>query len=176
MRRPPCGAVAAIGLALAICGCGNGDGGEPTTAKTSPQNSARADANCERLRRQVVRLGRRAFPGAPVPSETTARIVRPSLALLESFADRQQLLARASEDSAMSLYARLFEPIIVLAHERLRAGAQYAAGDSAASTLARGYENLMATVADEQREAAQRAGLDACAIDFTKVLTRSLAG
>ena len=75
----------------------------------------------------------------------------------------------------MSLYSRLFEPIIVLAQERLRAGARYAAGDSAASTLARGYENLMTAVAGEQRDAAQRAGLRSCAIDFTKVLTRSLA-
>jgi hypothetical protein len=159
-----------------ISGCGGGNGNESvTTANASPTAVAKAEANCEQLRRRVIRLGRRAFRGAPVPVETAARIVRPSLVLLEAFAHRQQLLAKSSGDPTFLLYARLFEPIIVLGHERLRTGEEYAAGNAEASTLARGYENLMTTVADEQREVAQHAGLEACAIDFTRILTRSLA-
>jgi len=177
VKRGGYGATAAIVLGLAISGCGSGAGGADNTmaAAASPATVAKAEANCERLRRQVIRLGRRSFAGAPVPVETTARIVRPSLVLLEGFARRQQLLAKSSGDPALLLYARLFEPIFVLAHERVRTGERYAAGDAEASTLARGYENLMATVAAEQREAAQEAGLHACAIDFTRVLTRALA-
>ena len=172
------GAAIVIALAVAIPGCGGGSGrsGEASGGAASPATIAKAEANCKRLRRQVVRLGRRAFSGAPVPTETTERIVRPSLVLLEGFARRQQLLAKSSGDPAMLLYARLFEPIVVLAHERVSTGERYAAGDSGASTLARGYENLMSTVATEQREAAQRVGLHACAIDFTSVLTNALTG
>ncbi len=178
MKRSGYGATVAIILGLAISGCGSGAGGDDNTmaAEASPATVTKeAEANCERLRRQVIRLGRRAFAGAPVPAETTARIVRPSLVLLEGFARRQQLLAKSSGDPALLLYARFFEPIIVLAHERVRTGELYAAGDAEASTVARGYENLMATVAAEQREAAQHAQLHACAIDFTRVLTRALA-
>jgi hypothetical protein len=172
------GGALVIALSIAISGCGGGSGGsgDPSQAAASPATIAKAEANCEQLRRQVVRLGRRAFSGAPVPTETTARIVRPSLVLLEGFARRQQLLAKASGDPTLLLYARLFEPIIVLAHERVSTGERYAGGDTAASTLARGYENLMATVASEQREVARGAGLHACAIDFTSVLTNALTG
>jgi hypothetical protein len=174
MRRQGCGAAAAIVVALAIFGCGGNGGTNSTPTKASPTVIVKVDANCELLRRQVVQLGRRAFAGAPVPTETTARVVRPSLALLETFARHQQLLAKNSGDPALVLYARLFEPIIVLAHERVRTGERYAAGDAEASTLARGYENLMATVAAEQREVAQRAGLRACATNFTHVLSHAL--
>ena len=172
------GVALAIAIAVAISSCGGGAGGSSDVSRTAvgAATIAEAETNCKRLRHQVVRLGRRAFSGAPVPTETTARIVRPSLVLLEGFAHRQQLLAKSSGDPALLLYARLFEPIIVLAHERVITGERFAAGDTEASTLARGYENLMATVASEQREAAQGAGLHACAIDFTSVLTNALTG
>ena len=172
------GVALVIAIAVAISGCGGGSGGssDVSQATAGPATVAKAEANCKRLRRQVVELGRRAFSGAPVPTETTARIVRPSLVLLEGFARRQQLLAKASGDPALLLYARLFEPIVVLAHERVSTGERYAAGDTEASILSRGYENLMATVASEQRKAAKRAGLHACAIDFTSVLTNALTG
>lgn len=177
MRGTCCGVMIALLLVLVISGCGaSGGSGATPTAPANDALIARADANCERLRHQVITLGRRAFAGAPIPSETTARVVRPSLVLLEAFARRQQVLAKSSGDPNVLLYARLFEPIVVLAHERVRTGEQYAAGDAEASTLARGYENLMSTVASEQREVARRAGLRACAIDFTHVLTHALSG
>lgn len=172
------GAVAAIVLTLALAGCGGDSEGSGSAGEAGADAAtvAKAEANCKRLRRQVTRLGRRAFPGAPIPTETTARLVRPSLRLLEVFARRQQVLAKSSGDPGLLLYARLFEPIIVLAQERIDVGERFAAGDTEAGTLTRGYENLMGTVAAEQREAAGRAGLRACAIDFTQVLTEALAG
>jgi hypothetical protein len=170
-------ALALLTLIASISGCGGSgdDETEATPAKADPAIVAKADANCRQLRREAVKLARNAFSGAPDPGVVTTRLVRPSLAVLESFARRQQRLARSSQNSEFQLYARLFEPIIVLAHQRVQAGLQYAAGVTEASTVARGYEDLMSTVAEEQREAARRAGLEACSIDFIRVLTHSLS-
>lgn len=170
-------ALALIVLIASIAGCGgSGDGEtEATAANLDPAIVAKADANCRQLRRNAVELARNAFSGAPDPGVVTTRLVRPSLVVLESFARRQQQLARSSQNPEFRLYARLFEPIIVLAHQRVQAGLQYTAGVTEASTIARGYENLMSTVAEEQREAARRAGLESCSIDFIRVLTRSLS-
>ncbi len=164
-----------LALIAAISGCGGSDETEATSAEAAPAIVAKADANCRQLRREVVKLAHNAFSGAPDPGVVTVRLVRPTLVVLESFARRQQQLARSSGNPELQLYARLFEPIVVLAHQRVQAGRQYTAGAAEASTVARGYENLMSTVAEEQREAARRAGLEACSIDFIRVLTHSLS-
>jgi len=168
-------ALALLALVASIAGCGGDSETEATSAKADPAIVAKADANCRQLRREVVKLARDAFSGAPDPGVVTARLVRPTLVVLESFARRQQRLARSSGNPELQLYAQLFEPIIVLAHQRVQAGRQYTAGVTEASTVARGYENLMSTVAEEQRETARRAGLEACSIDFIRVLTHSLS-
>jgi hypothetical protein len=177
MKRVRAGlvALALLVLVASVAGCGGGSETEATSTKADPAIVAKADANCRQLRRKVVKLARNAFSGAPDPGVVTARLVRPTLVVLESFAHRQQQLARSSENPELQLYARLFDPIVVLAHQRVQAGQEYTAGVAEASTVARGYENLMSSVAEEQREAARRAGLEACSIDFIRLLTHSLS-
>jgi hypothetical protein len=156
-----------------LAGCGSGGGGD-STQHVSPAIVSRANANCRQLRRDLVALGNKAFVGSTnLAKAATERVVKPSIPLVESFARRQQQLAGESGDPEFELYARLFEPITILAHERLHSGEE---SDSPFNVAARGFEILTSTVADEQREVAREAGLADCAIDFEKALTSSLHG
>jgi hypothetical protein len=174
------GAVAAAALLAALLlssalasGCG-GSGDETSGQRASAAVRARANANCRQLRRDVVKLGSGAFDGSTNLAEaTTERVIKPSIPLLESFAARQQRLARGTGDPEFELYARLFEPIVILAYERLRAGEE---AESPFNVAARGFEILTSTVADEQQQVAKEAGLPDCAIDFEQVLTSALRG
>jgi hypothetical protein len=161
-----------LGATAPLAGCGGGanDSGK----RASDAVLARADVNCRELRRDIVELGRGAFTGSTNLAEAaTQRIVKPSIPLLEDFALRQQRLARDSGDPKLQLYARLFEPIVVLAHERLRSGEE---SNSPLNAAAKGFEILTTSVVDEQRQVAKEAGLSACAIDFEQVLTSALRG
>ncbi len=176
MRAPRAFAALAVagGLGLGLLsGCGGGSEGT-STVQASAAVRARADANCRQLRRDVVELGRGAFEGADNLAEaTTEHIVRPSIPLLENFALRQQRLAKGSGDPQLQLYARLFEPVIVLAHERLRLGEE---SNAPFNPAAKGIEILTSTVAEEQRQLAREAGVEDCAIDFEQVLTTAIRG
>lgn len=167
--------VAALGAAL-LSGCGDGgevDGGA-AEATASAAVLAKVNANCRQLRREAVELGRTALgPDTDLEEAATQNIIKPSIPLLERFALRQQRLAKGSGDQQLELYARLFEPVIVLTQERLRAGEEE--GDAVGSA-ARGFEIMLETTVDEQRQAAGEAGAADCAIDFEKVLTRALRG
>jgi hypothetical protein len=166
--------LAALFLFSALAaGCGGG--GEETSAqRASAAVLARANRNCRQLRRDVVKLGSGAFSGATnLAQATTEKVIKPSIPLLESFAARQQRLAGGTGDRKFELYARLFEPIVVLAHERLHAGEE---SDSPFNAAARGFEILTNTVADEQQQVAKEAGLADCGIDFEQVLTSALRG
>lgn len=158
---------------FAAAGCGSG-GGNSTEAKASPAVLARTNANCRQLRRDLVDIGRGAFVGSSNLAEaTTEHIIKPSIPLLETLARRQQRLAAGSGDPKLELYARLFEPITILAHERLQSGEE---SNSPLNVAARGFEILTSTVADEQRQVAREAGIADCAIDFEQVLTSALRG
>jgi hypothetical protein len=166
------GALALILTLGSLAGCG-ADGDTASSQQASAAVLARANANCRELRREVVELGRGAFAGATNLAEaTTKRIVKPSIPLIESFSLRQQRLAKHSGDPTFELYTRLYEPIIALAHERLRIGEESTAPVNPA---ARGIEILTATVAGEQRQLAKKAGVADCAIDFEKVLRSALS-
>lgn len=158
-------------LVALLAGCGDGGNGEPAP-RASAAVLERADANCRQVRREALALARRAFAGdIDLSRAATERIVRPSIPLLEGFASRQQRLARGTGDPELELYARLFDPIIVLVEERLRSGEE---SDSPLNEASRGFELLAGTVADEQREAARAAGLRDCAIDLEQALTSAL--
>jgi hypothetical protein len=179
--RAATGLVAAALLVAVFAGCGGG-GDESTDQSDTPltaKTRAEAAANCVRLRGEVKALGTGAFSagGMSLTEAATRRVVRPSIPILERIARDQQQLAKGSGNHQFELYARLFEPMIALANERLRSGEQEIREQNAnASVVSRGYEILMTSVAGEQRQLAQEAGLASCAIEFEHVLTSALTG
>jgi hypothetical protein len=164
------GVVSAI--AAAGCGGGNGasEGGQP--GGPPPAVIAKANSNCRYLRREAKEIGRGALAGytpASALQATTERLVKPSIALLERVAKRQQALKPRADDSWFDLYADLFDPIIVTAQERLRAGRANDYGQ------ARELEELLTSLGLEQKAAARHAGLRDCNVDFQHVLLSSLS-
>ena len=99
----------------------------------------------------------------------TEKLVRPSIPLLERIAKRQQALAAEAGNANFTLYAELFDPVIVLARERLRSGR---AGDQQRS---RELETMMTGIGLEQVDAARGAGLFDCDEDFPYILLQSLS-
>jgi hypothetical protein len=168
---------AALFAALALAACGGGDGGEASdahseeaVAKVPPAVLAKANANCRYLLRETRRIGREAVNGAP---ETTLELateglVKPSIPLLERVADRQQALEAKAHSPLFSLYANLFDPIVVLAQKRLRVGQE---GDYAGSKQ---IEETLTDLGLEQRRYARLARLGDCDLDFQHTLLESL--
>jgi hypothetical protein len=166
-----CALAAGAGLTLSACG-GGGDATKPDAeaAGASAAVIARADANCRDFLRETKRIaaGALASPPASALELTTERLVKPSIPLLERIADRQQALEPAAHDPQFDLYANLFDPVVVLAHERLVAGQE---GNYPRS---RELEEMLTDLGLEQRDAARGVGLNHCDVDFQHVLLSSL--
>lgn len=168
--------VVASALLLAT-GCGGRDGATPEGTAASPALIARANATCRYFLHEIRVLGKGVLREiADIPRLTTERLVKPSIPLLERVARRQQAVARLAHDPQISLYADLFDPIIVLAQRRLRIG-RAAERPGHAQDVLRGQEveRLMSDLGLEQRVAAREAGLSACNVDFEHVLLTSLS-
>ncbi len=175
----------ALLVALVPLGCGGSDdeaasgkqGAQPRT-ETPPSVLARANANCRYFLRETRKLGKQAFRGSSDIEElTTERLVKPSIPLLERVARRQQALARAAHDRHLTLYASLFDPIIVLARERLRSGrAVLRSGDVQEKQRSEELEDAMTDLGLEQKTVAEDANLPACSVDFREALLSSLSG
>jgi hypothetical protein len=169
-------ALAAAALsALLLAACGGGNSGTEaasteTVAKVPDTVLAKAEGNCRYLLRETRRIGREAISGAPQTTLelATERLVKPSIPLLERVAARQQALEPAANSSLFSLYANLFDPIIVLAQKRLRVGAE---GDYAGSKR---IEETLTDLGLEQRRYARLAHMRECDLDFQHILLESL--
>jgi len=165
-------AVASLALAAVLVGgCGGGDG-SAESSKPRPATARRAEAACRDFRREVEGIARGALANPPSTTAElmTERLVRPSIPALERIARRQQALEPAMANAQFDLYAGLFDPIVVLAQERLRAGR--------ASELSRSKETerMLTELGVEQRAIARLLGLHACDVDFQHVLISSLSG
>jgi hypothetical protein len=163
---------AASAIAASGCGGGNGasEGGQPEGAP--PAVISKANSNCRYLRREAKQIGRGALAGytpASALQTTTERLVKPSISLLERVAKRQQALEPEADDPWFDLYADLFDPIVVTAQERLRAGRENDYGQ------ARELEELLTSLGLEQKAAARHAGLRDCNVDFQHILLSSLS-
>ena len=166
--------LAVAALALAGCGGGNdesgGDGGGSTAAALPAPVAAKAEAICRQLRREARQIGN-ALPRGTVPTTlamTTDLLVAPSIPVLEGVAERLQALEPQAKDPEFELYAGLFDPIVVLAKQRLTAG------EADDSTASEGYEAMLTDLGDEQRQVAARTGLRDCQVDFQHVLVSSI--
>ena len=169
-------AVAAVGLGgLASCG-GNGamsDGNKrPEEVVASREARTRANANCREMLRDVRRLAKGVLSSgySNTLELTTEGFAKPGIKVVKQIAKRQQALAPIIADPRFDLYVGLFDPIIVLAEQRLHAGQ---AEDLAQSLK---LQERLTSLGIEQRQAAQRAGLPACNVDFLDAMVRAATG
>lgn len=174
-------AVLACATAMALGSCGTSHGPQESSDQSKMASKdvlAHANGNCRWFRNEVAKLGKGALSDSgSIPELITERLVKPSIPLLEDMARRQQKLAAESGDPELLLYARLFDPIIVLAQERAHTGTiSERPGHAQAAILSKGFENMLTSVAIEQRDVARKAGATACSIDFKHVLISSLSG
>lgn len=163
---------------LLVTGCGGGESGsdheqaqEATQSELPASVAARANANCRVFLRETERIGRDAFKGVPpttILELATERLVKPSIPLLEQMGDRQQSLESRANDPAFDLYANLYDPIVAIARERLKAG------QAADPIRSKNLEKLLTNLGLEQRQAAREAGLRDCNLDFQHALLSSL--
>lgn len=158
-------AACAVALILTSCGGDDSDDGAPTTEQR--EAIARANANCRQFERDVRKLGRGVLSNPDFFEATTEMVVAPSIPLLRDIATRQQALIPAVDDQDYELYATLYDPVIVLAQDRLRSGR---ADDP---KRAREVEEQLLDLGLEQVDAARAAGLLDCDEDFQYILQNS---
>ncbi|MGB7588492.1 MAG: hypothetical protein WBM00_07270, partial [Solirubrobacterales bacterium] len=135
----------------------------------SQQALTRANANCRQMLRAVKHLAKGVLSSgyANTLELTTEGFAKPGIRLVKREARRQQALQAAAADPRFSLYAELFDPIIVLAEQRLQAGQ---AREIARSQL---LQDLLTSLGAEQRQAARGAGLRACNVDFLEAMIQA---
>jgi hypothetical protein len=167
--------VLAASVMLAAAGCGGSQhvsssgSGTSTAVSAPPAIVAQANANCRFLLRRVKQLGQGVLAGPleQLPTRLDQRVFGPAIATVETVATRQQALERAFRSQQYSLYANLFDPIIVLAQQRWQSGRAHDVGES--KTL----ENLLSGLGLEQERAARAAGVSNCGQDFLYVMINS---
>jgi hypothetical protein len=155
--------VCAVGM-LASCGGGQGE-----RSAASRQAFAEANANCRQMLAAVKQLAKGVLSrGYSSNLElTTEGFAKPGIDLVRREAKQQQSLQAVAANPHFTLYAELFDPIIVLAEQRLRAGR---AGEVARSQL---LQDLLTSLGAEQRDAAHLAGLRDCDVDFLDAMVRA---
>jgi hypothetical protein len=165
-------------LALASCGDDGDDTTVPTGGKVTREHSApsrevvaKANRNCERMLRDVVRVGRETQKADYRSAVELARkgFAEPGMELFRVLARRQQALQKAADSPTFETYAASFDPIIVLGEQWL--GAQRKLDFERAERL----QDLLTNLGAEQRNLAQRAGLSKCAVDFLNAMVRGSA-
>ena len=167
--------IAAVTLAaLGSCGGSSSSdgGGKPASNVASRQAVAKANANCRAMLRQVKQLAKGVLSSgySNTLELTTEGFGGPGIKVVKRIAKRQQALAPKVSDPRFDLYVRLFDPILVLAQQRLRAGR--------AEDLARSLnlQERLTTLGIEQGLAAEQAGLPDCEIDFLDAMVRAASG
>jgi hypothetical protein len=168
--------LAIITTAAALGGCGgSGSGSSPTTATTAAAavavdqpTAAQAEAICARANREARATAAnlpQAFEQASSPEEAiTESLVRPGIRILERESKDLAALHPTSESAVFSTFVGLFEPVLVLAYQRL------ASGEASDANEGRELEGLIATLTIEQDKLAKSAGLANCETDFFQAL------
>jgi hypothetical protein len=163
---------------IALASCGGGGSGTTTAATEEGGGDAagaaikQANANCRTMLGDIQQIAKRAKRGGYGTSfaMVTEGLAKPATRLIKQVAERQRALKRAADNSRFDLYVHFFDPIIVLAEERVRAGQ---AEDTARSEQ---LQYLLVNLGDEQRLAARRAGLRDCEVDFFGAMVQASGG
>ncbi len=141
---------------------------QPVPRIDRAQYLKRAEAICSRSAHEIHALGRalpRVFSqSGSYQKAITNGLVRPGIEILNTEAARLRSLGPAPSSRESEVFLGLFDPIIELAHERLRAG------NSGDPEHARTLELMIASLEDEQSAAARGLGLHACSLEFTHAL------
>jgi hypothetical protein len=160
----------ALALTCALAGCGGG-GSSTSEARLAPAVHRHAEAICREFDRELVAIGHGALANPPHTTLelTTQRLVKPTIPVLEKTAARLQALQGQAGNASFELFSNLFDPAIVLAEKRLKAG------EEEDYERSHGLEEQLTNLSETQRRAARNAGLAACDIDFPSVLLKSLS-
>jgi hypothetical protein len=163
---------------LLLCGCGGES--ETTPQEASTQSSAAAgdrayvaaaDRICAGMiaesRRMGARFSRLPNLGLSALSLTTRELVEPALPILERSASRLRALENGANSLALESYVSLYDPIVAVVRDRVKAGE---AGDA---TRAHALELQMLDLSNLQRELAREAGLRTCDVDFIHTFATS---
>jgi hypothetical protein len=172
----------AVIATAAFSGCGGSNETSPRTASDASGRSAhrsaprvdrtqylkRAEAICSRSTRDTRALGRKlpqVFSRSSSAQEAiTIGLVKPGIEILSRQASDLRGLGPAPNSRALKVYLGLFDPIIALARERLRAGT------ADEPERAHSLELMISGLGNEQSAAARRFGLRACSVYFTRAL------
>ncbi|MBA3338373.1 MAG: hypothetical protein H0T54_01235, partial [Geodermatophilaceae bacterium] len=169
----------AIGVVTVVALAGCGAGTEKKTVSTAQPESARvgdngylrnAEAICRRAQDESDKVRQR-FLTSPPPAGsgplalTTEGLVRPGIEILANEAEQFQNLKPRPVNANLERFIGLFDPILVLANERLRLGVS--GGDIGE---AHRLEQLISELEDEQARAAGRSGLLECRTNLVRAL------
>ena len=151
-----------------LASCGSGD----EQSKVEPLPHAvvvSADANCRQLLRDVKTLATGVLSRgyANTLELTTEGFAKPGIRVVKRTGLRQQELEGAASDPRFDLYADLFDPIVVLAEQRLEAGRE-----QDLNRVVKLQEQLTGLEL-LQRKAARNAGLVDCDTNFLDAMVRS---
>jgi hypothetical protein len=167
-----------VALMIVVAGCGGGGdkggttGAAAVTVSAEPLSTsikASANSNCRQMTRGAEALARGpARLGTGKYSSNLDQLlngfIRPGIPLFERLSDQQRALEPQADNPGFTRYADLFDPIVVLAQQMLRAGP---VNTNEGVRLNR----LLTHVTIEQRREAQALGLSDCAVDLQKIVT-----
>jgi hypothetical protein len=164
---------AALLLILFAVGCG-GDSGEGSStsvpAASAPPAAAaarKAEAICLRMVAESQRMGARFRAESPDLTRdalklTTENLIKPAIPVVESSSRQLRALRAEAESVHYDSYVSLFDPILAVLRERVKAGVERD------GTRAHELELQLLDLTGLQRRLARLAGLDACDVDFIK--------
>lgn len=151
-------------MLLPGCGGGGSDSGGSTRAGAAERARyvRTADPICKRTIEAIQRLNLAPSTGphANILTPTTEGLVRPGIPILAREAARLRALQPRPNDVDLRTYLGIFDPILVLAEQRLRAGEK---PDTAEATR---LENLIVGLENDQARAAHRFGFQYCGTGF----------
>jgi hypothetical protein len=171
--------LAAVALAIALLtGCGGSDSsgsdqhGAPAAERA--RFAARADPICQEAVRKVkaLRIVSSTRPDSNALSAITESLVRPGIAILSQEAARLRALQPRPDDSDLNRYLGLFDPILVLAQQRL----QLAAQPRPDIERAHNTETDIGSLEDAQATYAKSFGFKVCGTGFFAALGNSPSG
>lgn len=172
-------ALAVVACLLSGCGSGGGTTGESTVTAISPAKVKRqkheADAICTRMVADAHRLGRKArstgVDGYDSTLQfTTEGLIAPALPVVERSARELRVVTTGGDEPRLDAYVAMFDPILSLLIERVRAGRQ---GDG---EQAHELEEQLIELGGIQRTLAKEAGLKVCTVDLVGSFATSSPG
>jgi hypothetical protein len=173
-------ALVALLAVLGVVGCGSGGGSStdgtvaaaPSTA-VSTRQAREVEGVCRRMAAEAGRLGRKVLASTDAAEYestlefTTEALIAPALPVVEARAAELRAIRGDAAEPQLSAFVNLFDPILALLEDRLRAGRQ---GDS---EEAHELELQVIDLGQIQHALAEEAGLKGCEVDLVGAFSRA---